>query len=112
MVQGEEEAISVNYVPGKLSVEERLYDKIISESVGDLMLNLQYIKTEKGDAKYLSYKIGDFKRDWLSKGNYFILYVYTADDKGNRKRFGFLPGQKITYEYDWSEGSMRRATKN
>ena len=109
--QGEEEAIRVNYVPGKLSVEERLYDKIMLGSVGDLMLNLRYIKTEKGDAKYLSYKIEDFKRDWLSKGYYFILYIYTADDKGNRKRYGFLPGQKITYEYDWSEGSMRRATK-
>lgn len=55
--QGEEEVIRVHYVPGKLSVEERLYDKIMSKSVGDLMLNLRYIKTEKGDAKYLSYKI-------------------------------------------------------
>ena len=110
--QGEEEVIRVHYVPGKLSVEERLYDKIMSESVGDLMLNLRYIKTEKGNAKYLSYKIEDFNRDWLSKGNYFILYIYTADYKGSRKRHGFLPGQKITYEYDWSEGSMRRVTKN
>ena len=74
-----------------------------------LKVNLDIVKYDiiKNETKRNSYEIESFNLDWLTKGTFFILYIHT--NKKNLKKFiEPFSNEKFIYEYDWSEGSMRR----
>lgn len=109
--QNIETTIKVNYLPGILSMSDQDYDKILAISSKQMTLKVRHIETIKDKTNYFNFEITDFNKNWLTKGSYFILYIYNTEKKKYRKMYNPIVGEKFTYDYDWSEGSMRRATK-
>lgn len=108
---GKSETVRINYVQGNLSVEENDYKKLASENVTNIDLIVRYVKQCGNDTETLNYDIEGFKLPWLNKGSHFVLYIYNTTNKKYRKIYDPLPEKKFTFEYDWSEGSMRRVQK-
>ncbi|HEX8577236.1 MAG TPA: hypothetical protein VF677_13155 [Flavobacterium sp.] len=108
--QNNETKVKVSYLPGELTVSQKDYDKISSESTKKLILKVRYIENQ-GDTKYFDYEISDFNKNWLMNESYFILSIYNTDKKKYRKIYNPLPGKNFTYEYDSPNGSMRRVRK-
>ncbi len=99
--------INVNFVQGRISINDDDFKFLQSDNV--LKVNLDIVKYDiiKNETKRNSYEIESFNLDWLTKGTFFILYIHT--NKKNLKKFiEPFSNEKFIYEYDWSEGSMRR----
>ena len=109
--EGKSEIVRASYVPGNLSVETNDYKKLTSESVTNITLIVRYIKHCEDNILSFNYDIEDFKLPWLNKGTHFILYIYDTTNKKYKEIYDSLPEKKFTFEYDWSEGSMRRVQK-
>ena len=101
---------SLIYVPGNLKIAKSDYEELKKYSKNSLSLYFTTFSSCKNDLKYNHYKLDNFSLNWL-KGYYFILYIYNTTEKKYRKLFTPLEGKKYTYEYDSSEGSIRRITK-
>ena len=110
-MEGNRQSIRVNYTPGNLSMNEGDFQKLASENIVNMALKASYIKQCGDDTETFDYDIGDFKLAWLTKGNHFILYIYNMSTKNYRRIYHPLPNKNFTFEYDWSEGSMRRVQK-
>lgn len=108
---GNKRSIGVNYVKGNLSIEETNYNKLVSNEVTNINLLARYIKRCGDDTETFNYTIEDFKLKWLTEGNHFVLYIYNTNNKMYKKIYDPLPNKEFTFEYDWSEGSMRRVQK-
>jgi|26BtaG_2_1085354.scaffolds.fasta_scaffold00031_2 hypothetical protein len=109
--QNVETIIKVNYQPGELSMTNQDYDKILSLSNNQITIKVRHIETVNDKTKHFDFEITDFNKNWLTKGTYFILYIYNTEKKKYRKLYNPIIGKAFTYDYDWSEGSMRRAKK-
>ncbi len=105
------EIIRVNYVQGKISINEEDYEKLASENVARIDLTVRHVEQCGEKTETLNYEIEDFKLPWLNKGSYFVLYIYNTKKNKYKKIYDSLPAKEFTFEYDWSEGSMRRAQK-
>ena len=106
------ESIKVNYVPGNISILESDYQKLISEDTINISLIVRQIELCKKKSKFTLYEIDDFKLSWLTKGSYFILYIYNTNNKKYKNIYDSLPNKEFTFEYDWNGGSsMRRVQK-
>lgn len=105
------ETVRINYVQGNLSVEENDYEKLTSENVTNINLIVRYITQCEDNIDSFNYDIEGFKLAWLNKGTHFVLYIYDTTNKKYKEIYDPLPGKNFTFEYDWSEGSMRRVQK-
>jgi hypothetical protein len=65
----------------------------------------------RDNTETFNYKIEGFKLPWLIKGSYFVLNLYDTNNRKYRKIYNPLPEKEFTFDYDWSEGSMRRVQK-
>ena len=105
------ETIRINFVQGEISINEKDYEKLISDDVVSINLRVSYNRICGDKIEDFNYEIEDFKLPWLNQGSFFILYIYNTTNKKYRKIYNPLPEKKFTFEYDWSEGSMRRVQK-
>lgn len=108
---GSTNTIDINYVQGKLSIKEGDIKVLTSEDVIDIELIVRHIKSCNKNTEHINYDLEGFKLPWLTNGTYFTLYIYDTSDKNYKKFYDPLPGKTFTFEYDWSEGSMRRVQK-
>ncbi|MCB4797221.1 hypothetical protein [Neotamlana laminarinivorans] len=109
--EGNNQSVRVNYVQGNLSIKESDYKKLTSDNVTNINLNTRYVKQCGDNTETFNYDIENFKLPWLTKGNHFVLYIYDTTNKKYKKIYDPLPDKDFTFEYDWSEGSMRRVQK-
>lgn len=109
--EGKTDLIRVNYVQGNLSIKNDDFEKLASDNVAKIDLVVRYDKICKDKIETINYDIENFKLAWLNKGTHFVLYIYDIRNKKYRKIYNPILGKKFTYEYDWSEGSMRRVQK-
>ena len=82
-----------------------------SDKVTNINLEARYVKQCGDNTETFNYDIEDFKLAWLDKGNHFVLYIYNTTNKKYKNIYDPLPNKSFTFEYDWSEGSMRRTQK-
>jgi lipopolysaccharide export LptBFGC system permease protein LptF len=102
--------VNVNFVQGNITIKEDDFKILNSENV--LKIDMEIINFENIGKKNKknTYEIEDFKLNWLTKGTFFILYIYNTNKKKNNL-LNPLPNKNFTFEYDWSEGSMNRVRK-
>lgn len=108
---GNSETITVNYVQGNLTIKDDDLERLTSDKVVNIDLMVRCIKQCGDNTETFNYDIEDFKLHWLTKGTHFVLYIYNTTNKKYRKIYDPLPDKNFTFEYDWSESSMRRTQK-
>jgi len=108
---GKKDVVNLNYIPGKISIEKSDYQALLSDSIIQINLIVRSLKQCGNRVDTSEYKIENFKLAWLNKGSYFILYIYDTNNKKYNKIYEPLPNEHFTFEFDWSEGSMRRVQK-
>lgn len=88
----------VDYYPGKLIFDDKLYLELKNTDIKNV--NLMFDLSEFEDDKHIlrNYNI-ELKFDYLCQ-KYFILYVHNTDKKCNNGVYIPLPGKKYTYEYE------------
>lgn len=105
------QTLKINFKQGRLMIDDKDYEKLLSENLRRIDLYLSYIEVCGDNIETYKYEIVDFKLPWLLKGAYFILYIYNTNKKEYKNIYSPLPGKEFTFEYDWEGIWMRRVQK-
>lgn len=96
-----------SYHPGNLTIGQKEYDMLISDSTKSIRLEIVYYSHDKNQSVY-TYKL-DFKKGFL-KETYLVLKIYNMDRKKYRKKFDPIDKESdFTFEIDSPSQSLRRA---
>jgi hypothetical protein len=104
---GETKKLELQYVPGSLKISKADFNLLQTDAMTSFSIEIRYTRICRETVKYSFFVIDDLNINLL-KNDFFILYIYDLDSKGNRKIFSPLPNKNFTYEYDSPTGPMRR----
>lgn len=100
------DTVTASYYPGSLSIMQSDYDKLLSQEVKSVNLELIYYGHATKKQNIYKYEI-EIKKPWLQ--DYFnVLRIYNLDNKKYKKFSPIAEGKNYTYELDSPSHSFRR----
>jgi hypothetical protein len=103
------DTVKGSYHAGNLSMESSAYNRIMSDSVESIEMELEYKNINKLKEPSHIYSI-IFNKKWFDC-SYFVLKIYNLNFRKIRKYLPLIEGEDFTYIYDSSEGQMLREIK-
>ena len=106
---GTKQTIEADYYPGKLSLQQTDYDKLLSQEVITTYIAFDYSEYCKNKQTTFNYEI-DIKKGWLMH-YYYVLYIYNLDKRKYKNIYDPIEGENYTFEFDYPGGSTKRIKK-
>ncbi|MBO9702029.1 MAG: hypothetical protein J7604_17610 [Sporocytophaga sp.] len=103
------DTIVASYVPGDLSIRRSDFDKLLSQDIKSIKLDIKSSEVCKEEVKYHTYEI-EIRKAWLEYP-FIVFRIYNLDKKRYKKLFVSLDRKDYTFEIDYPGGSMMRIRK-
>tara|TARA_R110000744_G_scaffold352745_2_gene458986 strand:+ start:890 stop:1351 length:462 start_codon:yes stop_codon:yes gene_type:complete len=103
-IDGKKERIPVGYHPGELLLDEKMWQRIKSDSIQKIKLTFQY-NTFKGEKQKITHFEAEMEKHHFER-RYLILHIYDFREKKYRKKYGCLTDAKYISDFNYPQGGI------